>query len=128
MNSAMIQWSIDSVNQFQGAAVAFKVKEKKPGQRACDVKDAKGELCVGHLKRWYYAEPHPLSTTPEEVEALKEFGRGAEVYRCERCHTLYRPVSADHSTAGQKFETRPVNLLGDFGKSKVKIQESRVKN
>jgi hypothetical protein len=128
MNSAMIQWSIDSMNQLQGAAVAFKVKEKKPGQRACDEKDAKGELCLGHLKRWYYDDPHRLTTTPEEEEALKEFGRGAEVYRCERCHTLYRPVSTDHSTAGQKFQPRPVNLLGAFGKSKVNRQESRVKN
>jgi hypothetical protein len=53
---------------------------------------------------------------------VKEFGPGAEIYRCERCHTLYRPALADHSTAGQKFEPRPVNLLGDFGKS---IVESR---
>jgi hypothetical protein len=26
---------------------------------------------------------------------------------------------ADHSTAGQKFEPRPVNLLGDFSKLRV---------
>ena len=97
-----------------GANVAFKVKEKKPGQRACDEKDAKGELCVGHLKRWYYDDPHRLYSAPEEEEAIKEFGKGAEVYRCERCHTLYRPVLADHSTAGQKYEPRPVNLLGAF--------------
>ena len=108
--------------------MAFKVKEKKSGQRACDEKDAKGELCVGHLKRWYYDDPHRLTTTPEEAEALKEFARGAEVYRCERCHTLYRPALADHSTAGQKFEPRPVNLLGAFGKLKVKSPESRAKN
>jgi hypothetical protein len=25
---------------------------------------------------------------------------------------------ADHSTAGQKYEPRPVNLLGDFGGKK----------
>jgi hypothetical protein len=29
---------------------------------------------------------------------------------------------ADHSTAGQKFEPRPVNLLGDFGKSRSGIR------
>ena len=110
------------MNQFQGAAVAFKVKEKKPGQRACDEKDGKGELCVGHLKRWYYDDRRRLASTADEEEAVKKFGPGAEIYRCERCHTLYRPALADHSTAGQKFEPRPVNLLGDFGKS---IVESR---
>jgi len=102
--------------------VAFKVKEKKPGQRACDEKDAKGELCMGHLKRWYYDDPHSLFPTPEDQEAIKEFGRGAELYRCERCHTLYRPALADHSTAGQKFESRPVNLLGDFEGQGPKVQ------
>ena len=34
------------------SAPAIKIKEKKPGQRACDEKDAKGKFCVGHLKRW----------------------------------------------------------------------------
>ena len=106
--------------------MALKVKEKKPGQRACDEKDAKGELCVGHLKRWHYDDPHRLTTTPEEAEAAKELGKSAEVYRCERCHTLYRPVSADHSTAGQKFEPRPVNLLGAFARSRAKSQESKI--
>ena len=105
------------MNQFRGD-VAFKVKEKKPGQRACDEKDAKGELCVGHLKRWYYDDAHRLSSTAEEEEAIKTFGRAAEVYRCERCHTLYRPTLADHSTAGQKYEPRPVNILGAFGAKK----------
>src|SRR5581483_11769595 len=33
-----------------------KVKIKKPGQRACNEKDAKGKLCGGHLKRWYYVD------------------------------------------------------------------------
>ncbi len=98
--------------------MALKVKEKKPGQRACDEKDAKGELCFGHLKRWYYDDPHRLSSTAEEEEAVREFGKAAEVYRCERCHTLYRPASTDHSTAGQKYELRPVSLLGAFGAKK----------
>jgi hypothetical protein len=84
--------------------LAYKVKDKKPGQRACDEKDEKGNLCVGHLKRWF---------TPDEA-ALKELGKDTEIYRCERCHTLYRPVPADRSTAGQKFEKRPVNILGAF--------------
>jgi len=106
------------MNQFRGGDVAFKVKEKKPGQRACDEKDTKGELCVGHLKRWYYDDPHRLFSSSEEEEAIKAFGRAAEVYRCERCRTLYRPVLADHSTAGQKYEPRSVNLLGDFSGKK----------
>jgi hypothetical protein len=100
------------------AAVALTVKEKKPGQRACDQKDAKGEFCVGHLKRWYYDDRRRLASTADEEEAVKAFGPGAEIYRCERCHTLYRPVVADHSTAGQKFERRPVNLLGDFSRKR----------
>src|SRR5579863_4948630 len=84
------------------STVTLKVKEKKPGQRACDEKDAKGELCVGHLKRWYYYHPLRLTFSAEQEEARKEFGKDAELYRCERCHTLYRPVAADTSTAGQK--------------------------
>ncbi len=84
--------------------MALTIKEKKPGQRACDEKDAKGKLCVGHLKRWYYAD---------DAEIAKELGEGAEVYRCERCHTLYRAAAADVSTAGQRFQPQPVNILGD---------------
>ena len=38
------------------------LKIKQPGQRACDEKNAKGEMCCGHLKRWY---------TPDE-ETLKQ--------------------------------------------------------
>ena len=95
-----------------------KVKEKKPGQRACDEKDAKDELCVGHLKRWYYYYPQQLTMSEDEARAAKDFGKDAEVYRCERCHTLYLPAAADRSTAGQKFRVRPVTLWGDFqGKS-----------
>jgi len=60
---------------------APKIKPKKPTQRACDEKDAKGKLCCGHLKRWY--------DYPKEIEAL--VGAKAEIYRCEFCKTLYRP-------------------------------------
>ena len=83
---------------------AVKIKEKRPGQRACDEKDEKGELCCGHLKRWY---------TPSE-DVAKEFGKNVEIYRCERCRTLYRPAPGDRSTAGQRYEPRPVNVLGAF--------------
>jgi hypothetical protein len=84
----------------------MKIKEKKPGQRACDEKDDKGKLCVGHLKRW---------STPSE-DVIEAVGRDADIYRCERCKTLYRPVPEDRSSAGLRYEKRPVNVLGDFGK------------
>ncbi len=60
---------------------APKIKTRKPRQRACDEKDAKGKLCCGHLKRWY--------DYPSEIEAI--LGPKAEVYRCEFCKTLYKP-------------------------------------
>ena len=81
----------------------LKIKEKKPGQRACDEKDEKGKFCVGHLKRW---------TTPSE-EAIRAFGKNADIYRCERCHAIYRPAAGDDSSAGLKFDERTVNILGD---------------
>jgi hypothetical protein len=58
-----------------------KVKTRKPKQRSCDEKDAKGKLCAGHLKRWF--------EYPAEIERL--VGKDAEIYRCEFCKTLYRP-------------------------------------
>src|SRR5580658_1480774 len=64
------------------------VKIKKTGQRACNEKHEKGKLCGGHLKRWFY--------TTDVIEqacgdAEKAWGADAEVYRCERCQTLYLP-------------------------------------
>ena len=88
--------------------MAITLKEKKPGQRACDEKNAKGNFCLGHLKRWYQADP----------EVLKELGNNAEIYRCERCHTLFRAAAADQSTAGQKYTEHPVNIWGDFSARK----------
>ena len=87
------------------SAETIKIKDKKPGQRACDERDQKGKLCVGHLKRWY---------TPTE-EVVRALGKDAEIYRCERCKTLYRPAPEDRSSAGLRYEKRPVNVLGDFG-------------
>ncbi len=81
------------------------IKEKKPGQRACDEKDAKGEICLGHLKLW------PAKRWSKALRSQLE--SGAVIYRCERCHTLYRPVEQDRSSAGLKFDQRPVNILGD---------------
>jgi len=65
----------------ESAAPAQKYKVRKPHQRACDEKDEKGNVCCGHLKRWY--------EYPAEVEAV--VGKNAELYRCENCKTLYRP-------------------------------------
>ncbi len=58
-----------------------KVKRRIPRMRACNEKDEKGKLCAGHLKRWYFFG--------EEVQ--RKFGKDAEIYRCEHCHTLYLP-------------------------------------
>ena len=65
-----------------------KVKVKKPGQRACNEKDAKNKLCNGHLKRWYYADD-VLEQADGDIE--RAWGPDAEVYRCEHCKTLYLP-------------------------------------
>lgn len=70
-----------NVESAPGPAPAPKVKTRKPKQRACDEKDAKGKLCAGHLKHWF--------DYPAEIEKL--VGKGAEIYRCEFCKTLYRP-------------------------------------
>ena len=59
----------------------MKIKVRKPKQRSCDEKDAKGKLCAGHLKRWY--------DYPKDVQ--DKIGREAEIYRCEFCQTLYKP-------------------------------------
>jgi len=65
-----------------------KVKFKKPGQRSCNEKDAKGKFCGGHLKRWFYT-----TDVLEQAcgDAEKAWGPDAEVYRCEHCKTLYLP-------------------------------------
>jgi hypothetical protein len=60
---------------------APKVKTRKVKQRSCDEKNEKGKLCGGHLKRWF--------EYPAEIETL--IGKGAEIYRCEFCQTLYKP-------------------------------------
>jgi len=58
-----------------------KVKERAPRMRACNEKDEKGKLCAGHLKRWYFFGD----------EVKKQYGEQAEIYRCEKCKTLYLP-------------------------------------
>jgi hypothetical protein len=71
-----------------------KIKVKKPGQRACNEKDAKGKLCGGHLKHWFYA-----ADVKEQAcgDVEKAFGADAEIYRCEHCKTLYLPNQQDPS-------------------------------
>jgi len=65
----------------EAAPREIKVKVRKPKQRSCDEKDAKGKLCAGHLKRWY--------DYPKNVQ--DKIGKEAEIYRCEFCKTLYKP-------------------------------------
>jgi hypothetical protein len=65
----------------EAAPQEIKVKVRKPKQRSCDEKDAKGKLCAGHLKRWY--------DYPKNVQ--DKIGKEAEIYRCEFCKTLYKP-------------------------------------
>src|SRR6266705_1407766 len=70
-----------STAPVESAPPEVKIKVRKPRQRSCDEKDAKGKLCGGHLKRWY--------DYPKELES--KIGKDAEIYRCEFCKTLYKP-------------------------------------
>jgi hypothetical protein len=70
-----------TVPELETKAAPPKVKTRKAKQRSCDEKNEKGKLCAGHLKRWF--------EYPAEIEAV--IGKGAEIYRCEFCQTLYRP-------------------------------------
>jgi len=65
-----------------------KVKYKKAFQRACNEPNAKGKLCGGHLKRWFY-----LADVLEQTcgDVRQTFGDHAELYRCEHCRILYLP-------------------------------------
>ena len=65
---------------------------KKPLQRSCNVKDEKGKICGGHLKRWFYATD---IVEQECGDAIEAWGPKREVYRCEHCKTLYLPNPAD---------------------------------
>ncbi len=62
-----------------------KVKRRMLRMRACTEKDAKGKMCRGHLKRWFAAP----------AELRDQFPQTDEVYRCERCHTIYLPNSGE---------------------------------
>ena len=67
-----------------------KVKRRIPRMRACNEKDAKGKLCAGHLKRWYFFGD----------EVKKKFGPDVEIYRCEHCKTLYLPNPEEEPRTG----------------------------
>jgi hypothetical protein len=67
-----------------------KVKRRLMRMRACNEKDDKGKLCAGHLKRWYFFG----------AEVSQKFGADAEVYRCERCKTLYLPNPEESPRSG----------------------------
>ena len=67
-----------------------KVKRRTPRMRACNEKDAKGKLCAGHLKRWYFFGD----------EVKKKFGADVEIYRCEHCKTLYLPNPEEEPRTG----------------------------
>lgn len=57
------------------------MKTRLERQRACNEKNEKGKICAGHLKRWYHYGPAEVA----------KFGAGAELYRCEKCKTIYLP-------------------------------------
>jgi hypothetical protein len=67
-----------------------KVKVRLARMRACNEKDEKGKICAGHLKRWF-----------RFTDAVKErFGTNAEIYRCEKCRTLYLPNPEEKPRTG----------------------------
>jgi hypothetical protein len=67
-----------------------KVKRRLLRMRACNELNAKGKICAGHLKRWYFFG--------EEVK--QHFGKEAEIYRCEHCKTLYLPDESEEPRSG----------------------------
>lgn len=67
-----------------------KIRIRAPRMRACSMKDDKGKLCAGHLKRWYkFGE-----------ELRQKYGADAEIYRCEKCKTVYLPNPEESPRTG----------------------------
>ena len=66
-----------------------KIKRRTLHMRACNEKDEKGKLCCGHLKRW--------NGFGDEIKRAlnQKYGDDPEVYRCERCRTLYVPAEGE---------------------------------
>ncbi len=67
-----------------------KVKRRFPRQRACTEKNAKGKVCTGKLKRWYFFGD----------DIKQRFGDDAEIYRCATCGTLYLPNPEEEPRSG----------------------------
>lgn len=80
--------SVQDVNVVHTLSDGTLVKRRLPRMRACNQRDEKGKMCAGHLKRWFRYGP--------EVAGL--LGSSQEIYRCERCHTLYLPHPEDPHT------------------------------
>ena len=70
-------------------ADGVKVKRRMGRMRACNELNAKGKPCHGHLKRW-----HGFGGQ------VAELAGGEEVYRCERCHTIYLPNAEEAPRTG----------------------------
>src|SRR5215469_10059920 len=68
-----------------------KIKVRKPRQRSCDEKDAKGKLCAGHLKRWYdYPRKlRPRSGRMRKFTAANSARRSTSLTR-SKCRTASR--------------------------------------
>ena len=62
-----------------------------------DVKDDKGKICAGHLKRWFYVTDR-IEQACGDVKAA--YGPQAEIYRCEHCKTLYLPNPEEEPRTG----------------------------
>lgn len=93
MNEAMeasSETQVQDPNLVDRLPDGTKIKRRIPRQRACNEKDSKGKLCAGHLKRWYFFG--------EEIK--RRFGEDAEIYRCERCKTLYLPNPDEEPRSG----------------------------
>jgi hypothetical protein len=67
-----------------------KVKTRQLRMRACNEATAGGKFCLGHLKRWYGFGP----------ELAAHYGPKAELYRCERCNTVYLPHPGEKARTG----------------------------
>lgn len=70
-----------------------RVKQRLLRMRACNEKDDKGKICAGHLKRWFRFG----------AEVAERFGADAEIYRCEKCRTLYLPHPEDPRTGSLSY-------------------------
>ena len=66
-----------------------KLKQRIPRQRACNESGKNNNICRGHLKRWY-----------EYGDDVRVRAAGGEVYRCERCQTLYLPSDQEVARTG----------------------------